>query len=532
MDGRHRVVDGDAVVEPLRLHQQAADTLETQRLERLPEVAARAGERHVGVDDRGAPEELRVEDTLQRRRPHLVLHRGAAAPVAGPEADARVGLCERAVDVPLVSARVGEEVVDHGVEAVPVAAVPGVRHLGSGERDAALGVALADALADGPVGPGERHFHVGPVVRPRGEAALAPRRFGGERQHGIPVAVAAAPRPVERVERAVLLAEPHAERAERVLTPAEVHRVGVGAERALVAHEVVVHVVDGLRARRGAGEVEEAPLNRRVVEARAPHQEARLPGAAVELLLHQVGERVDVPGLLELGDRLLHGLGRRGTAVVPVDAEPAAGHVELVVHLAAPGEARVHRLLAQQAQAPLGEVVDRRLEREQAVVLLLAPLASGHHDRLVPDLVHDPSLTVHELGRDGHLLAEDVVEAVEERPFPARRGLLDRTHAAEVVAEAHAQGQADQLTRGAGDEAHRVAFAVDARVRAQAGEAGRLRCLETGPAPLERRTRPRVPDDHFHDRAPAGPAWRREVGAGNRQLALAVRQGQRSHCAA
>ena len=35
VDGRHRVVDGDAVVEPLRLHQQPADPLEAQGLERL-----------------------------------------------------------------------------------------------------------------------------------------------------------------------------------------------------------------------------------------------------------------------------------------------------------------------------------------------------------------------------------------------------------------------------------------------------------------------------------------------------------------
>ncbi len=161
------------------------------------------------------------------------------------------------------------------------------------------------------------------------------------------------------------------------------------------------------------------------------------------------------------------------------------------------------------------------------MVLLLAPLASGHHDGLVPDLVHDSSLAVHELGRDRDALAEHVVEAVEERPLAARRGLLDRTHAAEVVAEAHAHRETGELARRARDEAHRVALAVDGRVRAQAGEAGRLRCLEAGPAPLERRAGRRVADDHVHDRAAAGPARGCEVGCGDLETGFAVPSDER-----
>jgi len=104
VDGRHGVVDGEAVVEPLGLHEERADALEAQGAEGGAEVAAGAGERHVRVEDRRAPEELRVEDALEGRRPHLVLHRGPAPPVPRPEADAGAGLRERAVDVPLVAA--------------------------------------------------------------------------------------------------------------------------------------------------------------------------------------------------------------------------------------------------------------------------------------------------------------------------------------------------------------------------------------------------------------------------------------------
>ena len=388
MHRRHRVVDGHAVVEALRLHQESADPLEAQRAESLAEIAAGAREGHVGVDDRRAPEQLRVQDALQRRRPHLVLHRRTAAPVAGPEADAGVRLREGAVDVPLVAAGVGEEVVDHPVEAVPVAAVPGVRDLRPGERDAAFRVALANAVANRLVRAAEGHLHVRAVVRPGGEAALTAGRLGGEGQDGVPLTEAAPPRAVERLERAVLLAEPRPESGEGVLPPAEVDGVGVGAERAFVAHEVVVHVVDGLRPGGGAGEVEEAPLHHRVVEARVAHEEAGVAGTAVELLLHEVRERVDVVRLLELGDRPLHPVRRRGPAVVPVDAEPAAGHVKLVVDLSAPREARVHGVLAQPAQPLLREGVDRGLEGEEAAVLLLPPLARGDHDGLVAHRVH------------------------------------------------------------------------------------------------------------------------------------------------
>ncbi len=315
--------------------------------------------------------------------------------------------------------------------------------------------------------------------------------------------------------------EPGPEAGEGVGPPAEVHRVGVGPERALVADEVVVHVVDGLGARRGAREVEQPALHGRIVEARAAHEEARLAGAPVELLLHEVGERIDVARLPELGDRLLHALGRRRPAVVPVDPEPAARHVELVVDFAAPREARVHGPLAQPAQPRLGEIVDRRLERQEAAVLLLPPLARGDHDGLVAQGVEDPPLRVHELRRDQHALAERVVEAVEEGPLAPGGSLLDRPQPPEVVGEAHAHVEPAEVARRPGDDAQGVAFAVDGGVGAQAGEAGRRRRLEARPAPLQRRAARGIAHDHINDGAAAGPARGGEVGGGDLQAALA-----------
>ena len=268
--------------------------------------------------------------------------------------------------------------------------------------------------------------------------------------------------------------------------------------------------------------------NRRVVEARAAHEEARLAGAPVELLLHEVGERVDVARLPELGDRLLHALGGGRPAVVPVDSEPSPRHVELVVDLAAPGEARVHGPFPQAAEPSFREVVRRRLERDEPAVVLLPPLWRGDHDGLVAQRVEDPPLRVHELGRDHDALAERVVEAVEERPLAPGGGLLDRPQPPEVVGEAHAQGEPRERSRGPGDDAHGVPLAVDGRVRAQAGEGRLLRRLEARPAPLERRTGRGVAHDHVHDRAAARPAPGREVGGGEEEPAFTGREGDRS----
>ena len=150
--------------------------------------------------------------------------------------------------------------------------------------------------------------------------------------------------------------------------------------------------------------------------------------------------------------------------------------------------------------------MDRRLERQEAAILLLPTLARGHHDGLVAESVEDPPLGIHELGRDQHALAERVIEAVEEGPLAPGGGLLDRPQSPEVVGEAHAQGEVAEVARRPGDDAHGVAVAVDARVRAQPGEAGRLRRFEARPAPLERGAGRGVAHDHVHDRAAAGPA--------------------------
>ena len=61
----HRVVDGDAVADPLRLHEELADPLEAKGLEDRAHVAARARPGEVGVHDRVAPEEVGEEHALK-----------------------------------------------------------------------------------------------------------------------------------------------------------------------------------------------------------------------------------------------------------------------------------------------------------------------------------------------------------------------------------------------------------------------------------------------------------------------------------
>ena len=172
--------------------------------------------------------------------------------------------------------------------------------------------------------------------------------------------------------------------------------------------------------------------------------------------------------------------------------------------------------------------MDGRLEGQEAAVVLLAPLARCDHDRLVPQLVHEPAPRVHELRRDDHPLAEHVVEPVDDGPLAAGRRRLDGPHPSQVVAEPHAEVEPAQLARRADDHAHRLALAVDRGIRLQARERGGLRRFEAGPAPLQRRTARGIAHDHLDDGAAPGPAARRELGGGDLEMGLTRREGERA----
>jgi hypothetical protein len=167
-------------------------------------------------------------------------------------------------------------------------------------------------------------------------------------------------------------------------------------------------------------------------------------------------------------------------------------------------------------------VVDRGLERQQSLVLLLPSLAGHHRDRRVAHLVDDASLRVHELGRDLDAAADEVLERVEEVALALRRLLVDVNDAIQVVGQAYPHPQAIECAGRTGDDAHRVALAVDVGVRADAGDGSRTRHVEARRAEVERGAGRGVADDHVHDLTPPGEAGLgREIRGRDRQRRLA-----------
>jgi hypothetical protein len=109
------------------------------------------------------------------------------------------------------------------------------------------------------------------------------------------------------------------------------------------------------------------------------------------------------------------------------------------------GEARVHRLLAQRTQALLGEVVDGRLEGQQTAVVLLPPLASGHHDRRVGSSSITRPFESRSSAATLTRLPSTCSSRWETLRSTAGRQRLDRPHPSEVVAEPHAQPEPGEV---------------------------------------------------------------------------------------
>src|SRR5919199_1716620 len=107
-----------------------------------------------------------------------------------------------------MAAVVGDEVVNHAVEAVPVRAVVGVGRLRARDGDVRVGVALQNRVAHRLVGACEGDLHERAVVGPGGEVAGLLRLFGGVGDDRAPLFELRLPLAVERVERAVLAPQP------------------------------------------------------------------------------------------------------------------------------------------------------------------------------------------------------------------------------------------------------------------------------------------------------------------------------------
>src|SRR5436189_6464198 len=97
-------MNSNTILLTYRLHEELADALELERLESHAHVSRRLRIGQVRIEERIHPEDIRVQDVVNRRLPDGVLHRGTVRAVARPESDHGVGLGEGTVHVPLVSA--------------------------------------------------------------------------------------------------------------------------------------------------------------------------------------------------------------------------------------------------------------------------------------------------------------------------------------------------------------------------------------------------------------------------------------------
>src|SRR4029079_7512144 len=156
------------------------------------------------------------------------------------------------VDGPVVTAVVGNEVIDHTIKTRPVGAVVSIRSLRAGDCDMRIRISLDRCLASSLVSSRESDLHERPVIGPRSKVPRLPCFLCRVRHNGIPVAKTRPPFVVESSKISVLLLQPPAEVCESMRIPVEVDRVAVRSQRAFVTNEVVIHVVARLVTSRGA----------------------------------------------------------------------------------------------------------------------------------------------------------------------------------------------------------------------------------------------------------------------------------------
>ncbi len=243
----------------------------------------------------------------------------------------------------------------------------------------------------------------------------------------------------------------------------------------------------------------------RIVQARAPDEILLVARAAEELLLGEVLESVEVAALLVRPDRRLQAVGSRRSAVVPVHAEPSPGHLQAVVHRAAPGEAAVHCELAQPSLPKWGKKVARLLEGEQPLVFAAAALLLDHAHRLGPELVDDAS-ALHQRRREERALSQKIIQAAEEGLFAWRPLLLRVNQTPEIVAHLDAHLQAAKIPGCPGHDADRVAVVIDGGVGLEARDRGSLRRREDGRAEVQGGPGRRIAHDDVGDLAASRPA--------------------------
>src|SRR6185369_5561054 len=168
-----------------------------------------------------------MQDVVNRGGPNSVLNCQSMRSISGPKANHRVRLSEGPMQVPLITAVVGKEIVDHTIETRPVGAVVSIRSLRTGDCDMRIRISFDRRVASGLVSARESDLHERPVIGPRSKVLRLRCFFRRVRRHRIPIIEIRAPYVVERRERAVLLLQPAAKIRERMWIPVEVDSVAV-----------------------------------------------------------------------------------------------------------------------------------------------------------------------------------------------------------------------------------------------------------------------------------------------------------------
>src|SRR5689334_6317287 len=207
-----------------------------------------------------------MQDVMNCRGPNGVLNCEPMRSISGPKADHRVWLREGSMHVPLITAIIGKEVVDHAIKTRPVGAVVSVCCLCARDCNMRIRISFDRSVARSLVSSRKRDLHERAMIGPGREVTRLPCFVCRVRHNGIPVFKTRAPFVVESGEATVLLLQPAAKFRERMWIPVEVDSVAVRSERAFVTDEVVIHVVTRLVARRGADDVAEILQNSRIVE--------------------------------------------------------------------------------------------------------------------------------------------------------------------------------------------------------------------------------------------------------------------------
>src|SRR6476659_6836900 len=100
-----------------------------------------------------------MQNVMNRRGPDRVLNCEAMRSISSPKANHRVWLREGSMHVPLITAVVGEEIVDHTIKPRPVSPVVSICCLCAGDGNMRIRISLDRSVASSLIRSRESYLH-------------------------------------------------------------------------------------------------------------------------------------------------------------------------------------------------------------------------------------------------------------------------------------------------------------------------------------------------------------------------------------